>query len=177
MAPLCWAVRNPTCPLEHSHFCQVERHHWGFPYGCAFSYRQHRTPGWRESGGTDLQGVFAAIGLGLVLLGVYSLVAYTVARRTHEIGIRMAVGASRRDVLHLTVAIGARWIGLGVAVGLLASLAATRLLTSQLWGVSPTDPLTLASVIGVVAMSAVVASYIPARRATRVDLMVVLRSE
>jgi ABC-type antimicrobial peptide transport system permease subunit len=117
------------------------------------------------------------IGLVLVILGVYSLIAYTVARQTREIGIRMAIGASRQDVLRMTVGLGIRWIGVGVVAGLLASLAATRVLASQLWEVSPTDPLTLASVITIIAVSGFSACFIPALRATRVDPLVVLRYE
>ena len=122
-------------------------------------------------------GSFAVIALVLVLLGVYSLVAYSVARRTHEIGIRMAVGATRGDVLQMTVGIGIRWIVAGVIIGLLASVAAMRLLGGQLWQVSPTDPLTLFVVVAIIAAAALLASYVPALRATRVDPMVVLRCE
>jgi putative ABC transport system permease protein len=122
-------------------------------------------------------GAFAGIGLVLVTLGVYSVVAYTVARQTREIGIRMAIGANRLDVLRMTVGMGIRWIGFGVLAGLLVSLGATRLLASQLWEVGSTDPLTLATVISVVAISGLAASYFPALRATRVDPMVVLRYE
>jgi len=122
-------------------------------------------------------GAFAGIGLVLVILGVYSLIAYTVARQRREIGIRLAVGASRRDVLRMTVGMGVRWIGCGVAVGLLVSIAATRVLGSQLWEVSPTDPLTLTTVIAVIAIAGFIASYLPALRATRVDPLIVLRAE
>jgi predicted permease len=122
-------------------------------------------------------GAFAGIGLVLVILGVYSLIAYTVARQTREIGIRIAIGASRLQVLRMTLGMGVRWIGFGVAAGLLASLAASRVLTSQLWDVSPSDPLTLAAVVTVVVVSGFAASYVPAVRATRVDPMVALRYE
>ena len=105
------------------------------------------------------------------------LIAYTIARQTREIGIRLAVGASRYDVLRMTVGMGIRWIGVGVCAGLLASLAATRVLGSQLWEVSPTDPLTLTTVIAVIAIAGFVASYLPALRATRVDPLIVLRAE
>jgi putative ABC transport system permease protein len=122
-------------------------------------------------------GAFAGIGLVLVVLGVYSLVAYTVARQMREIGIRMAIGASRSDVLRMTVGLGIRWMGMGVLAGLLASFAVTRVLASQLFEVSPTDPLTLVSVVAVVAIAGFSASYFPALRATRVDPMIVLRYE
>jgi putative ABC transport system permease protein len=122
-------------------------------------------------------GAFAAVGLLLVVLGVASLVAYTVARQTREIGIRLAVGASHVDVLRLTLGMGLRWVAFGVAFGLAGSLAATRLLAAELWQVSARDPLTFVLGVGVIAVSAATASYIPARRAIRVDPLVVLRSE
>jgi predicted permease len=122
-------------------------------------------------------GAFAAIGLVLVAVGIYSLIAYTVARQKREIGIRMAIGASRGDVLRMTLGLGLRWIAAGVGLGLAASLAATRALSNQLIGISPTDTLTFASVILIVCVSGFAATYIPARRATAVDPNVVLRAE
>ncbi len=122
-------------------------------------------------------GAFAAVGLLLVVLGVASLVAYTVARQTREIGIRLAIGASRADVLRLTFGMGLRWLVCGVGLGLAGSLAATRLLAAELSEVSARDPLTFVLGVGVIAVSAAVASYLPARRATRVDPLVVLRSQ
>ena len=122
-------------------------------------------------------GSFAAVGLLLVVLGVASLVAYTVARQTREIGIRVAIGASRRDVLRLTFGMGLRWLVYGVGLGLVGSLATTRLLAAELWHVSARDPLTLSLGVVVIAVSATVASYLPARRASRVDPLVVLRAE
>jgi putative ABC transport system permease protein len=122
-------------------------------------------------------GSFAAVGLLLVVLGVASLVAYTVARQAREIGIRLAIGASRADVLRLTVGMGVRWLAYGVGLGLLGSLATTRLLAAELWQVSARDPLTLSIGVAVIAASATLASYLPARRATRIDPLVVLRSQ
>jgi predicted permease len=122
-----------------------------------------------------LLSVFAGLGLVLVLIGVYSVIAYTVSRQTHEIGIRMALGASRADVLRMVLWMGARLLGMGLAVGLLASFALTRLIVSQLFGVSPHDPVTLCGVMAVVASAGLAACYFPARRATRVDPMVALR--
>jgi putative ABC transport system permease protein len=124
-----------------------------------------------------LLGIFATVGLVLVVLGVYSVVAYTVSRQTHEIGIRMALGAGRSDVLRMVLRMGLRLIALGIAVGLAASFAGTRLLTSQLWNVSPYDPLTLGIVVAFVLIAGLVACYLPARRATRVDPLVALKYE
>jgi putative ABC transport system permease protein len=122
-------------------------------------------------------GSFAAIGLALVVLGVSSLIAYTVARQQREIGIRLAIGASRLDVFRLTFGLGLRWLALGLAIGLAGSLGVTRVLRQQLWEVSPTDPLTIGLVVAVLATTGLIASYVPARRATRVDPLVVLRAE
>ena len=135
-----------------------------------FSYAEPRL-------GLVVLGVFAVLGMVLVAIGVYSVIAYTVARQTHEIGIRMALGAERAHVLRMVLGMGSRLVGLGLAIGLVVSLAATRVLSSQLWGVAPHDPLTLASVIVVVAIAGAAACVFPARRATRVDPMVALRYE
>ena len=124
-----------------------------------------------------LLGVFAGVGLVLVAIGIYSVIAYTVSRQTHEIGIRMALGADQADVLRMVMRMGLRLIGLGTIAGLAASFGVTRLLASQLWGISPHDPVTLCSVVAVVAISGLAACYFPARRATRVDPMVALRYE
>jgi putative ABC transport system permease protein len=121
--------------------------------------------------------VFAGIGLLLVAVGVYSVVAYSVSRQTHEIGIRMALGASRLDVLGMVVRTGLRLLGIGLAVGVTAGLAATRLIAAQLWGVSSHDPFTLAAVAGVMVTAGLAATYFPARRAMRVDPVVALRTE
>jgi putative ABC transport system permease protein len=124
-----------------------------------------------------LLGVFAGVGLVLVAIGIYSVIAYTVSRQTHEIGIRMALGADRRDVLRMVMRMGLRLIGLGTITGLAVSFGVTRLMASQLWGISPHDPLTLSGVVAVVAISGLAACYFPARRATCVDPMVALRYE
>ena len=99
-----------------------------------------------------LLSVFASVGLILVAVGVYSVIAYTVARQTREIGIRMALGAGRRDVLRMVSAMGLRLIAIGAAIGLLASFGATRLIATQLTGVSPHDPLTLVGVVVLMGM-------------------------
>jgi putative ABC transport system permease protein len=127
--------------------------------------------------GLVLMTVFAGVGLALVALGVFSVVAYTVSRQTHEIGVRMALGAGRADVLRMVLGMGGRLLGAGVLLGVAGALAATRVIATQLWGVSPRDPATLAAVIVVVAIAGFAACYFPARRAMRVDPLVALRHE
>jgi putative ABC transport system permease protein len=122
-------------------------------------------------------GVFACVGLVLVALGVYSVVAYTVSRQTHEIGVRVALGASRGDVLRMVFRMGLGLVAVGVLIGIGVSLAARRVLASQLFGVTPHDPLSLGVAVAVVGLAALAACYVPARRATRVDPMVALRYE
>jgi len=124
-----------------------------------------------------LLGVFAGVGLVLVVIGVYSVVAYSVSRQTHEIGIRMALGAQRRDVFGLVVRATLTLVGIGVVLGIAGSVGVSRVLASQVWGVSPRDPLTLGSVVSAMLLAALVACYVPARRAMRVDPMIALRQE
>jgi predicted permease len=122
-------------------------------------------------------GFFAAAALALAVVGIYGVVAFSVARRTQEIGVRMALGAQRGDVLRLVVGEGARLALIGVAIGVAASFAVTRLISSLLFGVSATDPVTFAGLAALLSLAALAASYIPARRAMRVDPMVALRYE
>jgi predicted permease len=124
-----------------------------------------------------LVGLFAAAALTLAAVGIYGVVAYSVTRRTQEIGIRMALGAQRSDVLRMVVGEGARLALLGVAIGIAASFAITRLLSSLLFGVSATDPITFASVAVLLSVVALLASYIPARRAMRLDPNIALHYE
>jgi putative ABC transport system permease protein len=127
--------------------------------------------------GLVVMGAFAAIGLLLVAIGVYSVIAYTVSRQTHEIGIRMALGAGRTHVLGMVLRMGFLLIGIGMAIGLAVSLAAARVLTNQLEGISPHDPLTFVSVSLVIVLAGLAACWFPAMRATRVDPMIALRFE
>jgi putative ABC transport system permease protein len=127
--------------------------------------------------GSYLMTIFGGIGLVLVTLGVYSVLAYTTVRRTHEIGIRMALGAEGSDVQGMVIRMGLRLVGIGVALGLIASLAIGRVIATQLWGVSAYDPWTLVSVPVVLLITGLVACWIPARRAARVDPLVALRYE
>ncbi|HKW61199.1 MAG TPA: ABC transporter permease [Candidatus Acidoferrum sp.] len=124
-----------------------------------------------------LMTIFAGIGLILVTVGVYGVLAYSMARRTHEIGIRMALGAESRDVLGMVVRLGLRLVAVGMAIGIALSLALGRLIGTQLTGVSAYDPLTLAVTTLLLTLTAAVACWIPARKAARVDPMVALRYE
>ena len=124
-----------------------------------------------------LLAAFALLAVGLAVMGVYGVVSYTVAQRTREIGIRVALGASHRAVIGLVLGSGARWTLIGVATGLVASAAVTRSLLGMLFGVTPLDPTTFIAVSFVFAVVAAIASYVPARRAAKVDPLIALRYE
>jgi ABC-type antimicrobial peptide transport system permease subunit len=120
---------------------------------------------------------FASFGLALVVIGIFSVMAYTVSLRTHEIGIRMALGARQASVLRLVLLNGFRLVATGIVIGLCASLALTRFLASQIWGVSLTDPWTYSVVIALIILVGLAACLLPARRAAAVDPLVALRYE
>jgi Acidobacterial duplicated orphan permease len=122
-----------------------------------------------------LLGVFAGVALVLAAVGIYGVMSYSVAQRTHEIGIRMALGAQRSDVMKMTIGQGLRLVLTGVAIGLAGAFVLTRVMSTLLFGVSPTDPLTFISISIVLVSVAVLASYVPALRATRIDPMFALR--
>jgi len=124
-----------------------------------------------------LIGLFAAVALVLAVVGVYGVLSYQVAQRAREVGIRIALGASRVDVVRLVVRRGLWLTAAGLAIGVLGAIGLTRYMASLLYGVGATDPATFVGVAGLLAITSLAASFIPARRAARVDPTVTLRQE
>ena len=124
-----------------------------------------------------LLGLFAAIALLLAIIGIYGVMSYAIGQRTHEIGIRMALGARRTDVLSMIVKQGSRMAIIGIVIGVAGAAILTRAMSSMLFGVTANDPLTFTAVASLLLLMAVVACLVPAQRATRVDPLVVLRYE
>jgi putative ABC transport system permease protein len=131
----------------------------------------------RQRFATLLFGLFAVAALLLGAIGTYGVLAYAVSQRTHEMGIRMALGASAPDILRLVLERGAQLIAVGIVIGLLAALGFSRFLASLLYGVTARDPVTFTAVSLVLVAVAIAACYIPARRATKVDPIIALRYE
>jgi ABC-type antimicrobial peptide transport system permease subunit len=124
-----------------------------------------------------LLGVFAGLAVVLACVGIYGVVSYLVGERTHEIGLRVALGAQRSDVMRLVLGEGAKMALAGVVAGLAAAFGLTRLMANQLFGVTPHDPLTYAAVAVLLMLVALFACYVPARRAVRLDPLAALRCE
>jgi predicted permease len=125
----------------------------------------------------ELLGVFAAVALLLAAVGIYGVMSYSFSQRTHEIGIRVALGAQRMNILHLAIGEGMQLVAIGLVLGLIGAGALTRFVRAMLFDVSPFDPATFATISAILAAVAFLACYVPARRATRVDPLVALREE
>ncbi len=124
-----------------------------------------------------LLGLFAAVALALAVVGIYGVMAFAVVQRTREIGIRLALGAGRGTVLRMVIGEGVTLAGIGACLGVFAALALTRVLTSLLYGVTPSDPLVYVALMALLGGTALAAAYIPARRASRVDPVEALKGE
>jgi putative ABC transport system permease protein len=174
-------VRTRVAPLSLEHV--VRREIWAVDRGVALTLTgtlEGYLKSFSYSGpqfALTILGIFAVTGLVLVAIGTYSVLAYTVSQQTHEIGIRMALGALEQNVFRMVLRMGGILVCAGLAVGVIASLLLNRLIANQLWGVRPHDPATIASAVVIIAAVSALACLIPAKRATRVDPLVALRYE
>jgi putative ABC transport system permease protein len=132
---------------------------------------------WRQRLQGQTLGIFAGLALILATVGIYGVISYSVAQRTRELGVRMALGATARDVRRLVIRPGLRLAAGGLGIGLLLAIGAGRILRSLVEGVEPADPLILAGVLGLLLFTAVLASWVPARRAATVDPLLAMRAE
>jgi hypothetical protein len=165
--PVATAVRETIARLDSSvPVFQIET-------GAQLMGRQ--TAGVRFSGA--LLAMFALVALSLTVVGIYGVTAYAVSRRTRQLGIRMALGATRGDILLLVVNGGLRFVAIGLVLGVLAAMAVTRVLSSALYGVTATDPPTFAAVIALLGLVASAACLVPALKAMRIDPLVAVRAE
>jgi putative ABC transport system permease protein len=172
------STRAPAASLAASFRREIQAVDSDLPIGNVWTLAEWLSWPHREQNNfTALFLTFAAIALLLASVGLYAVIAHGVSQRTQEIGVRMAVGGTARDVLSLVLGQGMRQVAAGLAIGLTASLFANRLLKAQLAQVSPADPLTMVAVSGVLVLAAVLSCVIPARRAMRVDPVVALRHE
>ena len=178
--PLSWAIRTAADPMSHRLAVERELHlvDGQMPVSRMRTMEQVISEAVsRQRFNMVLLGIFAGVALVLAALGIYGVMSYSVQQRTQELGLRMALGASRGRMLALVMGQGMKLVGIGVAVGLALAYGATRLLASLLFGVKPGDPLTFAAVAAILSAAALVAAYVPARRATAVDPVVALRYE
>jgi putative ABC transport system permease protein len=178
--PLTWIVRTAIAPLSLRDAIQREiaAVDSQMPIAKVRSMEQVMSEATaRQNFNMVLLSVFAGIALLLAAIGIYGLMSYAVEQRTHEFGIRMALGAARSDMLRMVVIHGMRMAAVGVVIGLAAAYGLTRLIESMLFGVHANDPLTFAVVAAILTGVALLASYVPARRATRVDPIIALRYE
>jgi ABC-type antimicrobial peptide transport system permease subunit len=146
-------------------------------YGLQTMQESYTRSVWQQRLYGTLFTSFAVIALVLAAAGVYSVIAYSVTQRMHEIGVRMALGAQRPDVFRLVVQGGTRLALIGVVIGVAVALGATRVLAKLLYGVSPTDPMTFGTMSALLLLTAMVASYLPARRAASLDPVNALKND
>ncbi len=180
ISPVIWVVRTRMQPFSISKQIQDELRDasGGLPVGNVRSMEQVTGDSLAENDfNTTLLTIFAAIALLLAAIGIYGLMAYSVQQRTQEIGIRMALGASPQRVRGMVVRQGMLLAGIGVVIGVNAALGLTRLMTGMIYGVKTWDPGTFVPVVAVLSVVSLLAIYVPARRASRVDPMVSLRYE